>query len=88
VLQVETDQANMESRVAVGKAIDILVNSLSRPEFEEVRDIMTSKSVLDDPDLARNIATAFLLVERSVENRRKVRYELPQHLDDGRYQAA
>jgi Protein of unknown function (DUF3102) len=86
--EIVVEQANIETRAMVGRVVHILANSLSPMEFEEVRSIMTSKSLLDDPNLARNIATAFLIVRPSLEQGRRLRYEVPVRLGDGKYEAA
>jgi hypothetical protein len=86
--QIEADHANTESAVALEKAIDILVNSLSSLEFDEVRNIMTSKSVLEDPNLARNISTAFLLAAQPGERRLRLSYEGQRHFDGEKSRAA
>jgi hypothetical protein len=49
----------------LGHAVAIIARGLSEADFKRVHDIMTSRSVLDDPHLARNIATAFLAIEGS-----------------------
>ena len=85
--QGEIVQPNMKAQVMLAKVVDILVSRLSPSEFDEVRNIMTNEFVLNDTDLAGDIATAFLVAEQSVESRCKVKYELPlQRLEHGTYQ--
>jgi hypothetical protein len=54
----------------LSEAIAILSRELSIQHFARVRKIMTSESVLADPELAHNIATAFSIADhaRSAEN--------------------
>jgi hypothetical protein len=63
-LQRRVDNGNKETEVALGKVVGILVNRLSSPEFEEVRNIMTSRTVLQDPNFTQNIVTAFYAASR------------------------
>jgi hypothetical protein len=56
--------SNVEAMTMVMKVVDILVSSLSRSKFEEVKDIITNKVVLNDSNLAGTIAAAFLFAEK------------------------
>jgi hypothetical protein len=49
------------------EAISIFMRALSRPDFAKVRDLLTSKPVLEDPDLPHSIEAAFWVVERSAD---------------------
>jgi hypothetical protein len=46
----------------LAEVVAILARRLSPQDFTRVRDIMTAKPVLEDPNLARQIATAFFVV--------------------------
>jgi Protein of unknown function (DUF3102) len=50
------------------EAISIFMRALSRHDFTKVRDLLTSKSVLEDPELPHSIEAAFWVVERSIES--------------------
>jgi Protein of unknown function (DUF3102) len=45
------------------EAISIFIRGLSRHDFAKVRDLLTSKSVLEDPELPHSIEAAFWLVD-------------------------
>lgn len=51
--------AAAELNAAVEEAVGILIRCLSTADFDRVREIMTSRDVLEDGDLAHNIAIAF-----------------------------
>jgi methyl coenzyme M reductase gamma subunit len=50
----------MERENDVTEAVAIVARGLSASEFDRVRYIIMSDSVLNDPDLARRIENAFL----------------------------
>ena len=56
----------------VTEAVGILARGLSKVEFKRVRDMMTSKPVLDDPELAQKIVVAFKTIQESTELDRKL----------------
>src|SRR5215475_6406754 len=78
-------QAHVENRGIIDRFVDILVRGLSPTEFEEVRNIMTRRCVLEDPDLARHITDAFMVVGAPSP---RLKYEVPRHVDEGACQAA
>jgi hypothetical protein len=47
------------------EVVAILARGLCLSDFTRVREIMTARSVLDDPELPRQIVKAFLAVEKS-----------------------
>jgi Protein of unknown function (DUF3102) len=57
--------ATSDKGTSIVHAVTILARVLSRTQFLTVRDIMTSKHVLDDPELAQKIAAAFQSVQES-----------------------
>jgi len=52
-----------EGKGLLREAVALVARGLSTTEFHRFRDIMTSRRVLDDPKLARNILSAFLTIE-------------------------
>jgi hypothetical protein len=52
---------------ALLEAVAILARALSAPDFLRVREIMTRRSILDDPQLPQKIVMAFLAFERPTE---------------------
>jgi Protein of unknown function (DUF3102) len=54
------------------EAIAILARGLSAQDFNRVKEIMTAKSVLDDPDLPQQIVTAFLTLDNPTGNDRSL----------------
>jgi Protein of unknown function (DUF3102) len=56
----------------VTEAVGILARGLSKVEFKRVRDMMTSKPVLDDPELAQKIVVAFKTIQEATELDRKL----------------
>jgi len=81
----EVVQPSMDGGVAVMRAVHILVNRLSASDFMKVKGIMTSKSVLDDPNLAENIETAFLTVHRLTADGQRPTHRAPLHVLDGKH---
>jgi hypothetical protein len=57
----------LDVTTVIMEAVGILARGLSKAEFGKVRDMMTSKSVLDDPELPQKIAEAFNAIQESVE---------------------
>jgi hypothetical protein len=52
--------AKKDDAVAIiAEAVAVLARGLSKAAFTQVRDMMTSKAVLDEPELAQKIAAAF-----------------------------
>jgi hypothetical protein len=47
-------------------AVKIIARGLAVEDFARVRDVMTSKAVLDDPEFAQNIRAAFSCVEHLI----------------------
>jgi hypothetical protein len=62
----------------ISEAVGILARALPQADYSRIKTILTSKTVLDDPELATKIASAFRTVERA-------RLELQS--DRGDYQA-
>jgi hypothetical protein len=69
-----SDEINCDRDTSDGKcnaplieAISIFVRTLSRHDFVKVRDLLTSKSVLEDPKLPQSIEAAFWIVEKSAD---------------------
>lgn len=60
--KAEMNDQKLGGQATVMTAVAILAHGLSRWDFARVRDIMTSRSILDDPKLAQTIETAFLTV--------------------------
>jgi hypothetical protein len=56
----------------ITEAVAILARGLSKVEFKRVRDMMTSKPVLDDPALAQKIVVAFKAIQEATEFDRKL----------------
>jgi hypothetical protein len=48
-----------EVKATLQQAVSIMARELSSEDFAQVREILTSKTVLDDPELAKKIAVAF-----------------------------
>jgi hypothetical protein len=48
-----------ESAALISKAVEILVRALPACDFNQVREIITSKQILEDPNLPRLIVRAF-----------------------------
>jgi hypothetical protein len=57
--------SEMDAKLALQRVVSILTRGLSSDDFAEVREVMTSKAVIDDPELAAEIANAF---STSMEN--------------------
>jgi hypothetical protein len=55
--------------VLLRQAVELVASSVCSQEFQRFRSIMTSRCVLDEPELARHILAAFSTVETSVEER-------------------
>jgi hypothetical protein len=55
----------MNTKLALQRVVSILMRGLSSDDFAKVREVMTSKAVLDDPELVVTIASAF---STSIEN--------------------
>jgi Protein of unknown function (DUF3102) len=51
--------AEAEVNAALERAVAILVRALSTEDFVQVRDMLTSRPVLEEPELAMKIAAAF-----------------------------
>jgi hypothetical protein len=60
----------VDAQTGLVELINILARGLSNTDFTRVREIMTSKRVLDDPELGHNICRAFSTVEVGVKNGR------------------
>ena len=58
----------VQGQPGVMEAIAILARALPRADFERIRDILTSKSVLQDPYLAQKIEMAFLDVRSTADD--------------------
>jgi hypothetical protein len=58
-LKWEAVATESEARGAVAELVAILVQGLSAADFARVRDIVTSNTVLSDPQLAQNLEQAF-----------------------------
>jgi Protein of unknown function (DUF3102) len=54
----------------LAEVVAILARRLSSQDFTRVRDIMTAKPVLEDPNLAQQIASAFFVVANESANDR------------------
>jgi hypothetical protein len=63
-------------------AVAIMARGLSKSDFTRVQEILTSKSVLCDPDFTQKIEAAFRSVKEVMEPRRKLRSQAltPPHL--------
>jgi hypothetical protein len=59
----------------ITEAVAILARGLSKGEFKRVRDMMTSKPVLDDPGLAQKIVVAFKTIPESTESDHKLQLQ-------------
>jgi hypothetical protein len=57
---VESSTIPVNANEIVTLAVSIMIRGLSPTDFQQVRDLLTSKEVRGDPKLARNIAAAFL----------------------------
>jgi hypothetical protein len=58
----------LEVTAILRRAVAILAQGLSVEDFAQVRDILTSKAVLEDPELPRKITTAFSVPVRNGRN--------------------
>jgi hypothetical protein len=81
------DSGNAKAEILLVRVIEILINRLSSSELDEVRNIMTSRPVLEDPDLVRNIEAVFSITSQPNE-RLRLSYETLQNFNGGRYEAA
>jgi hypothetical protein len=71
--RAENPPTKLDVGATVVEAVAVLARGLSEADFVRVRDIMTSKIVLDDPKLPEKIEAAFRTVTRSPERTRKLR---------------
>lgn len=60
----------VDARTGLVELINILARGLSDTDFIRVREIMTSKRVLDDPELGQNICSAFSVIDECEKNGR------------------
>ena len=81
-------QPRSEAEVAVRGVIAILAKNLPSSEFEQVRHIMTMKSLLGDQKLGQYIAAAFTAMGHSLENNYASQHGGPQHVGRGMRQVA
>ena len=56
-----------DAATIVTEAVAVLARGLSKAEFSQVREMLTSKPVLDDPELAQKIAAAFSAIQDAAE---------------------
>jgi hypothetical protein len=56
-----------EAKLALERVVSILARGLSVEDFAEVRDIMTNTVLLEDPELANEIASAFSISPEKYE---------------------
>lgn len=66
-LSAQVMPLKLDVATIVMEAVAILARGLSKAEFKQVRDMMTSKPVLDDPELPQKIAVAFNTIQESAE---------------------
>ena len=68
--------AALDRNSVVMEAVTILARGLSSGDFTRVHNLMTSNAALDDPQLAQNIATAFLAIDGLTIRRQGVLSEI------------
>jgi len=56
-----------DTATIVTEAVAVLARGLSKAEFSQVREMLTSKPVLNDPELAQKIAAAFSAIQDVAE---------------------
>lgn len=64
-LNRQTTASNGNAVALITEAVAILARGLSKAEFTQVREMMTNKAVLEDPELAQKIAAAFGSIQES-----------------------
>jgi DUF3102 family protein len=91
--QEHANSADPESEIAASndcntrvlEAVAIFMRALSPSDFAKIRELLTSKSVLSDPDLSHSIETAFWTVEGTVDVSMASDETLARHEDDMRH---
>jgi Protein of unknown function (DUF3102) len=74
----------MEAKVALQRVVSILKRGLSTEDFAQVTEIMTSATVLDEPELANEIVSAFSISLESHEWKPEESFGNPLYLQKPR----